>query len=391
MAAQPKEQTLAIAPQQQVETSINRVKVLMSIINHLRVTEMKDGIDFGIIPHTGNKPTLLLPGMEKLMQALNAVPDYIERRVIVDYDKPLFHYEYECRLMDADNGLAIPGGRGLGLCTSMESSFRWRKAERECPKCGNATIIKGRAEYGGGWVCYTKKGGCGAKFPDGAETIEGQQVGRIENPDIFDQVNSIMKRAKKRALGDAIKGAASVSEFFTVDLEDFAPVDFYSPPSEDVVDDLTIDTDTGEILDEPQTTNGHSSNATTHAVRFNKPNFDFEYVYTAINDLFNGPKHRDNALKKRMKEGVIKPGMTEDAVIDALKQHYAKDEPAEQGGLTEAQWADVIFKYIDAPEFQQETDILAALGVDKRENWRDGKEAAYEQLDKWLESERETT
>jgi hypothetical protein len=33
-----------------------------------------------------------------------------------------------------------------------------------CPKCGAAAIIKGKAEYGGGWVCFKKKGGCGAKF-----------------------------------------------------------------------------------------------------------------------------------------------------------------------------------------------------------------------------------
>jgi hypothetical protein len=35
-----------------------------------------------------------------------------------------------------------------------------------CPNCGKDTIIKGKPEYGGGWVCYSKKGGCGAKFTD---------------------------------------------------------------------------------------------------------------------------------------------------------------------------------------------------------------------------------
>jgi len=34
-----------------------------------------------------------------------------------------------------------------------------------CPKCGKVgTIIKGREEYGGGFLCFAKKGGCGAKF-----------------------------------------------------------------------------------------------------------------------------------------------------------------------------------------------------------------------------------
>lgn len=218
--------TLSIVPSLQVSNAVDRVKVLMSIVRQLKDSALVDGMDYGKIPGTGDKPTLLLPGMEKLMRALNAVPEYIERRVIVDYDRPLFHYEYECRLIDVETGMAIPGGRGLGLCTSMESSFRWRKAERICPTCGQPTIIKGKVESGGGWLCWKTKGGCGEKFKDGDKTIEDQEVGRIENPDIFDQVNAIMKRGKKRALGDAIKGAANVSEFFTVDLEDLPHVRF---------------------------------------------------------------------------------------------------------------------------------------------------------------------
>ena len=217
--------SLAIVPHRTEQQAIEAVKTMANIVFALRNDVLKKDMDYGVIPGTGDKPTLLLPGMEKLMRALNAVPDYIERSVIRDYDRPLFHYEYECRLIDADTGIAIPGGRGIGLCTSMESAFRWRQSERVCPTCGKATIIKGKAEYGGGWLCFARKGGCGAKFSAGDQSIEGQSTGRIENPDIFDQVNAIMKRAKKRALGDAIKGAANVSEFFTVDLEDFARYD----------------------------------------------------------------------------------------------------------------------------------------------------------------------
>jgi hypothetical protein len=36
-----------------------------------------------------------------------------------------------------------------------------------CPKCGKVKpVIKGKAEYGGGWVCFKKKGGCGATWHD---------------------------------------------------------------------------------------------------------------------------------------------------------------------------------------------------------------------------------
>lgn len=37
---------------------------------------------------------------------------------------------------------------------------------RPCPSCGQDAIIKGKAEFGGGLVCFKKKGGCGAKWKD---------------------------------------------------------------------------------------------------------------------------------------------------------------------------------------------------------------------------------
>lgn len=54
-----------------------------------------------------------------------------------------------------DDGEAAEG-RGSGRSASKSAT---------CPECGKAgTIIKGSAEYGGGWLCWKKKGGCGAKF-----------------------------------------------------------------------------------------------------------------------------------------------------------------------------------------------------------------------------------
>jgi predicted RNA-binding Zn-ribbon protein involved in translation (DUF1610 family) len=76
---------------------------------------------------------------------------------------------------------------GDGSCNSRETKYRYRTSERVCPACGQATIIKGRDDYGGGWLCYAKKGGCGAKYKDGDKTIEEQKTGRIPNPDIADK------------------------------------------------------------------------------------------------------------------------------------------------------------------------------------------------------------
>ncbi len=250
------EKSIALATLPRAEDhAIQAVKMLSNIVLALRKDVLKRDVDYGIIPGTGDKETLLLPGMEKLMRALNAVPEYIERCVIRDYAHPLFHYEYECRLIDAETGMAIPGGRGLGLCTSMESSFAWRWVEERLipPGLDKSTLRKqggriseftfavDKAETTGK---YGKPAEYWQAFKDAIEngtakafkkTIKSGElrdaweidstVYRIQNPDIFDQVNAILKRAKKRSLGDAIKGAANVSEFFTVDLEDFARYD----------------------------------------------------------------------------------------------------------------------------------------------------------------------
>jgi hypothetical protein len=309
----------SIVPALQISNAIDRVKIPMSIVRQLKDTALVDGMDYGVIPGTGDKPTLLLPGMEKLMRALNAVPEYIEKRVIVDYDKPLFHYEYECRLIDAETGLAIPGGRGLGLCTSYESAFRWRKAERTCPECGQTAIIKGKDEYGGGWLCFKKKGGCGAKFPDGSAIIETQEAGRIENPDIFDQVNAIMKRGKKRALGDAIKGAANISEFFTVDLEDLPQHSFVAP------DDDIVDTTFTEVVnDKPAAPKKQNTPAATSAWKFADKSVD-DLMFETREWTYNGAE-KMNTIKALRTEGAFDGCKSLNDAIAVLKARLESPE-----------------------------------------------------------------
>ncbi len=38
------------------------------------------------------------------------------------------------------------------------------RPQNQCPKCGKDAIIKGQEQYGGGWTCWKKRDGCGAKF-----------------------------------------------------------------------------------------------------------------------------------------------------------------------------------------------------------------------------------
>lgn len=40
------------------------------------------------------------------------------------------------------------------------------KSLGKCPSCGAEAVIKSDAKYGGGWVCWKAKGGCGAKYTE---------------------------------------------------------------------------------------------------------------------------------------------------------------------------------------------------------------------------------
>ena len=182
---------------------------------------LKQAVDFGVIPGT-DKPTLLKPGAEKIADCLNLCPEYEDLEKIEDFAGPMFHYRYRCRLAERGTGVVI--ATGIGSCNSQEGRYRWRWSERVCPACKKQAIIKGAAKFGGGWICWKKRGGCGSKFPGGAPEIESQEVGRIENDDIATLVNTIDKMAQKRSLVAACLNLG-FSDYFTQDVEDWGPQD----------------------------------------------------------------------------------------------------------------------------------------------------------------------
>lgn len=188
-------------------------KLLGQYVSH----HMIPGTDFGVIPGT-EKPTLYKPGAEKLTQLFRCIPRFrIEDRT-ENWETGLFYYRIGCTIVTQGDG--TPVAEGVGSCSTFESRYRWRNASRVCPSCGKEAIIKGKTEFGGGWVCFKKKDGCGAKFNEQDKSITSQAVGRIENPDIRDHVNTVLKMAKKRALVDAAIALARCSDIFTQDLED---------------------------------------------------------------------------------------------------------------------------------------------------------------------------
>ena len=190
-----------------------------------------EGEDFGTIPGT-NKPTLYKPGADKLCEIYGLADTYPSDRIIRnerwELEPPLFDYEVTCVLIHKQTQTVV--AEGMGSCNSYEGRYKWRDAQRRCPQCGKPTIIKGKEEYGGGWICFAKKGGCGAKFADGDIAITAQETGRVPNDDIATLKNTILKMAKKRAKIDATLSATRSSGVFTQDVEDMqGAID--SPPA----------------------------------------------------------------------------------------------------------------------------------------------------------------
>jgi len=183
---------------------------------------LKENFDFGKIPGS-SKPSLLKPGAEKLCSFFGLRPSFEITNSIEDWmgtehgGEPLFSYSVKCHLYR--NGQ--PVGSADASCNSWEVKYRYRQAQRICPTCGATAIIKGKEEYGGGWLCFPKKGGCGAKFIDADPSITNQKWGMEKNPDVADLVNTILKMAEKRALVAAVLVTTGASEWFTQDIEEF--------------------------------------------------------------------------------------------------------------------------------------------------------------------------
>jgi len=187
---------------------------------------MKPDVHYGLIPGV-NKPTLLKPGAEMLNVLLRLAPSYDSDRVF--HDDGHLTVISKCTLTHIPTGYVI--AEGEGLCSSRESKYAYRNQKRACPTCGAEAIIKGKEEYGGGWLCWKKADppGCGAKFPDGAVEIEGQEVGKVDNPDLPDTWNTVLKMADKRALVAAVLNGTGASDVFTQDVEDRGHAE---PPAE---------------------------------------------------------------------------------------------------------------------------------------------------------------
>lgn len=165
-------------------------------LHELMSDVLKKDEDYGVIPGTGKKPTLLKPGAEKICTMFRLDPQFEVLRRELDEDFILF--DVKCDMYSITTGNRL--GSGLGSCSSREEKYSWKKAnskdEYEATSPDRRRIKIGVDRDG--------------------KTYNIQQV-RM-NP--YDVMNTIEKMACKRALVAATLISTNASAIFTQDLED---------------------------------------------------------------------------------------------------------------------------------------------------------------------------
>ena len=151
-------------------------KMLHTFINK----ELRQGIDFGIIPGT-DKPSLYKPGAEKMKMLFGLGARFEVLTKELDRKENFLSYEHKCEIYHLKTGRVI--AECIGSCNSQEKKY--------------AT----RAKYEG----YGKS---------------RKKVGYEPTP-VCDVQNTISKMSQKRAFVGAIILATGASDFFTQDMEDY--------------------------------------------------------------------------------------------------------------------------------------------------------------------------
>lgn len=190
-----------------VLAAMNDLKLIRTFIKN----ELVEGTDYGVIPGTGDKKNLLLPGAQKVCMFFNTRPEYdVERSEL-----GAGHVEYiiKTKLISRTSGL--PVGAGVGSCCTMEGKFRYRNAKptdtgvavpKDYWKDRDVSLIGGKD--------YTPL------KVDGAWHIARKSEEKSENENIYDVRNTVLKMGKKRSVVDAAIALGCLSELFTQDLED---------------------------------------------------------------------------------------------------------------------------------------------------------------------------
>ena len=199
-----------------------------------------EGVEIGSVP--GVKNMVFKEGTQYIMDAFNlgtGRPSSSKEETIITLKDgtKITHYTItsDVPITNLITGQIIAFGRAT--CSTLESKYRYRGEERTCPKCGEKTILKGLSQYGGGWYCNKKKGGCGAKFVDNEPKIIDQIVGKVENLNPDDVRDTVTAMSIKRATSRKVLDVTRMSLYLTSGYEDNGKEYHQSQQAENVAEE----------------------------------------------------------------------------------------------------------------------------------------------------------
>lgn len=159
-----------LTPVHSASMSLKQVTDRVNLVHEVLKKVMKNGTHFGTVPGCGSKMVLLKPGADVLAMTFRLVPQFAVTRN--DLEDGHREYDVTCSMYGPDGALL---GQGVGSASTMEKKYRYRK---------------------------------------------GDGGGKIENEDIADVYNTVLKIAKKRAHIDATLTVTGAADLFTQDLID---------------------------------------------------------------------------------------------------------------------------------------------------------------------------
>lgn len=179
---------------QQLAARLSQMRQERSLVATFFKDVMVEGEDYGLIPGTGDKPTLLKPGAEKLAELYGFHPTVKNREEITDYDTGFYRCVITMALIN-DHGQSV--GEGVGECNTREARYFYRWVTRaKVPQGMDVKQLK-------------------TEQRKNRQTGESFTLYRLENDDLFSLWNTVLKMAKKRALVDVVLSVTRSSSVFS--------------------------------------------------------------------------------------------------------------------------------------------------------------------------------
>lgn len=178
----------------QMAATLAEMENKLTLVQNFFKRVMVKDTDFGTIPGT-DKPALLKPGAEKLLALYNFSSTVKEKNEVRDLKTGYYQAQLVIQIVHRGTGVVV--AEGVGEASSYESKYRYRWVfESDVPVgIDKNTLVSKTFE--------SKKNG------------KEYKRYRLENPDLIDQWNTVLKMAKKRALVDATLSATGTSGIFS--------------------------------------------------------------------------------------------------------------------------------------------------------------------------------